>query len=85
MPHYRALALGCFEENNELKNQHLAEWMLRKKWMNNEHVLTKTFLHVILAAKWLVRHSSMSPKQQRRPLPSLLSDSSSMGGDKDQF
>ena len=33
-------------------------------------VLPKTFVQVILAAKWLVRHSSMSPKQQRRPLPS---------------
>ena len=36
-------------------------------------VLPKTFLKIILAAKWLVRHSSASPKQQRRPLPSLLS------------
>ena len=39
-------------------------------------VLTKTFLQIILAAKWLVRHSTPSPKQQRRPLPSLMSDSS---------
>ena len=36
-------------------------------------VLPKTFVQIILAAKWLVRHSSMSPSQQRRPLPSLLS------------
>ena len=34
-------------------------------------VLAKTFLQIILAAKWLVRHSSTSPKQQQRPLPSL--------------
>ena len=39
---------------------------------------SKNFLQIILAAKWLVRHSSTSPKQQRRPLPSLLSNSSSM-------
>ena len=38
-------------------------------------VLTKTFLQIILAAKQLVRHSIMSPNQQRRPLPSLLSHS----------
>ena len=36
-------------------------------------VLPKFFVQIILAAKWLVRHSSTSPKQQRRPLPSLLS------------
>ena len=35
--------------------------------------LSKRFLQIILAAKWLVRHSSKSPKQQRRPLSSLLS------------
>ena len=40
-------------------------------------VLPKTFLQIILAAKWLVRHSSTSPNQQRRPLPSLLPDSDS--------
>ena len=39
-------------------------------------VLQKTFLQIILAAKWLVRHSSTSPNQQRRPLPYLLSVSS---------
>ena len=40
----------------------------------------KTFLQIILAAKWLVQHSSTStsPKQPGRPLPSLLSNSSSM-------
>ena len=38
-------------------------------------VLPKTFLQIILAAKWLVGHSSTSPKQQRRPLPSLLYNS----------
>ena len=36
-------------------------------------VLQKTFVQNILAAKWLVRHSSTSPKQQRWPLTSLLS------------
>ena len=35
-------------------------------------VLLKTFLQILLAAKWLVRHSSMFPNYQRRPLPSLL-------------
>ena len=34
---------------------------------------TKKFLQIILAAKWLVWHSSLSPNQQRRPLHSLLS------------
>ena len=34
-------------------------------------VLPKTFLQIILAANWLVQHSILSPKQQRRPLPSL--------------
>ena len=41
-------------------------------------VLPKTFLQIILAANWLVRHSIPSPKQKRRPLPSLLAVSSSM-------
>ena len=36
-------------------------------------VLLKTFVQNILAAGWLVRHSSTSAKQKRRPLPSLLS------------
>ena len=35
-------------------------------------VLPKTFLKIILADKLQVWHSSTSPKQQRRPLPSLL-------------
>ena len=33
----------------------------------------KTFVRILLATKWLVHRSSMSPKQQRRLLPSLLS------------
>ena len=41
-------------------------------------VLSKTLIQIILAAKWLVWHSSTFPKQQRRPLPSFLSVSSSM-------
>ena len=32
----------------------------------------KSFVQIILAAKWLARHSRESPKQQRRPLHSLL-------------
>ena len=44
----------------------------------NMDVLPKAFLKIILAAKWLVWHSRTSPNQQRRPLPSLLSDSCSM-------
>ena len=35
-------------------------------------VIPITVLQIILAAKWLVWHSSMSLKHQRRPLPSLL-------------
>ena len=38
------------------------------KWMFSQIL----FVQIILAAKWLVRHSSTFPKQQRRPLPSLL-------------
>ena len=41
-------------------------------------VLPKHFIQIIFTAKWLVRHSILSTKQQRRPLPSLLSVSSSM-------
>ena len=37
------------------------------KWM----FLQELFLQIILAAKWLVRHSSKSPKLQRRAFPSL--------------
>ena len=70
---------------DEKKNGHLGEWMLWKSgWSSspnylNHHplkmdVLLKTFLQIIHAAKRLVRHSSTSSKQQRRPLPSLLSD-----------
>ena len=33
-------------------------------------VLSKTFLYIILAAKWLVRHLSRFPKEQRRTLSS---------------
>ena len=54
-----------------------------KKWMiirfiPHHHptkidVFPKTFVQIILAAKWLVRHLSTFPKQQRRPLRSLLS------------
>ena len=35
-------------------------------------VLPKTFVQIILAAKWLVWHSGMSPNQQQHPLPSFL-------------
>ena len=64
------LAPGQFEEKDEQKNGCLAEWMLQKKWMiiwftphqtfhsPKMDVLPKTFLHIILAANWLVRDSS---------------------------
>ena len=35
-------------------------------------VLQKTFVQIILAAKWFERHSRMSPNLQRRPLPLLF-------------
>ena len=38
----------------------------------NTDVLPKIVLQTVLAAKWLVQHSSTSLKQQRRPYPSLL-------------
>ena len=44
-------------------------------------VFPKTFLQIILAAKWLVQHSSTSPKQQRRPLLSRLYKSFFSGWD----
>ena len=42
----------------------------------NMDVFPKTFLQIIIAAKWLVRYLSTYPKQQRRPLFSLLTVSS---------
>ena len=41
-------------------------------------VLPKTFFQIILFTKSVVQHSGMSPDQQRRPLPFLMSDSYSM-------
>ena len=60
------------------KNEHLVEWMLRKYgWSYGSHHTKpppsqhgssfKIFSSFILAAKWLVRHSSTSPKKTRRP------------------
>ena len=40
---------------------------------NQNECSPKTFVQIILAAKWLVLHSSTTPKQQRRPFPFLLS------------
>ena len=60
-------------------NRIKATWMIIQFTPYTNHhpikmvVLPKTFVQIILAAKWLVRHSSTFPKQQRRPLPSLLS------------
>ena len=59
-------------------------WMIIRFKPNQATTYTKMdvhpnfFLQIILAAKWLVRHSNTPPKQQRRPLHSLLSHSSSM-------
>ena len=66
---------GCFRKQMIIASQHNKPPPFQKK-MN---VLPKTFVQIILAANWLVWHSIPSPKQQRRPLPSLLSVSSSMG------
>ena len=70
----------------------LKKWMFIRftPYVPNHHpfkmdILPKTFVHIFLAAKWLVRHSCTSPKHQRRPLPSLLLYPSSMaGGLRDQ-
>ena len=70
----------------------LKKWMFIRftPYVPNHHpfkmdIIPKTFVHIILAAKWLVRHSCTSPKHQRRPLPSLLLYPSSMaGGLRDQ-
>ena len=57
---------GCFEKINDhpvdtIPNHHPTKM----------DVLPITFVQIILAANWLVRHSRTSTKQQRRPLPSL--------------
>ena len=74
---------GWFEEKDEKNNRYLTEWMLGKNGCSSGSYHTKpppyqngcspkTFVQIILAANWLVRHSSMSPKQLRQPFPSLL-------------
>ena len=74
---------GRFEEMDEQKSGHLASGCFGKMdnlpvhSTPNHHptkmdVLQKTVLPIILAAKFRVRHSSTTPKQQRQPLPSLL-------------
>ena len=51
---------GCFEKLETIPNIKM-------------DVLPKTFVQIILAAYWLMRHSRTSPpNQQRRHLPSLL-------------
>ena len=55
----------CFEKMDDLS-------VLTKPNPLKMDVFPKHFLQIILAAKWLMQHSSTSPKQQRRPLPSLL-------------
>ena len=64
---------GCFKKMDD----HLAH-TTPDQHPPKMDVLPKHFLHIILAAKLLVRHSSTSFKQQRRPLPSLLFVTSSM-------
>ena len=57
----------------------LKKWMI--SWFKQYQITTldqnecssKNLVQIILAAKWLVWDSRTSPKQQRRPLPSLLS------------
>ena len=74
--------LGSFEEKDEQNDGYLRNGCFGK--MDDHPVHTKPppyqdgysskkVVHIILAAKWLVRHSSTSPNQQRRHLPSLLS------------
>ena len=65
----RLKATGCFEK--------LVDQLVHT--IQNHHptkmdVLPKGFLQIILAAQWLVRHSStvFPPNQQRRPLPSVF-------------
>ena len=89
MPHYRFSTrmiwrkgriedqtLGRIMKNGwSFGSHHAHQTTTLLKWM----FFQKTFLQMILAAKWLVRHSRMSPKWQRRPLPSHLSVSFPMG------
>ena len=61
----------------------LEKWMIirftpTKPPPPKEGCSSKKCLQIILAAKWLVWHLSTFPNQQRRPLPSLFSDSHSM-------
>ena len=87
MPHYRFSARLIWR--NELTenltlcpNKCFGKWMICQFTRVTQHqtttlpkwdALPKTFLQIILAAKWLVGHSSTSPKQQWRPLPTLQS------------
>ena len=58
---------GCFKIVDHLAHT------IPNQYPTKMDILPKTFVQIILAAKWLVRHLSTSPHQQRRPLPSLLS------------
>ena len=58
---------GCFEKLADHSVHTIPNHHPTKK-----DVLPKTFVQIILGAKWLVRYSSSPPTQQRRPLPSLL-------------
>ena len=80
----RTVVLYQRRRRNRQKRRHRSSLLFRGRNSFNSALQiyhqTQTFLQIFLAAKWLVRHSSTStsPKQQRRPLPSLLSVSSSM-------
>ena len=76
-------APGC-EEKEKYNNGYLAEWMLWKNEgsFSSHHikpppnrkmdVLPKTFLQIILSAKWLVRHSIIRPPTSSDDLCLLL-------------
>ena len=87
---HAALAISRQDDLQKRMNRITYTWRMDdlEKWMiiwftphqtdpSKMDVLPKTGLPNIIAAKWLERHSSTSPKQQRRSLPSLLFDSSS--------
>ena len=57
---------GCFEKMADYHTKP-PSWHPPKM-----DVLQKTFLQIILAAKWLAQHSIPFPNQKRRSLPSLL-------------
>ena len=55
----------------EVSEKRMITWFTTSHHPPKLDVIPKPFLQIILAAEWLVWHSSMSPKQHWRSLPLL--------------